>query len=100
LSPHLIAREQFGRGSANRLILEIDIRKLLAGAVRYDEGGTNVLDSPGRREAASSAPWPAPGAASKLPAVETAEEGLNVSFLCLGLPQLALLKVRFLRLAF
>jgi hypothetical protein len=34
-----------------RLILEIDTRKLLPGAVRHDEGRTNILDSPWRREA-------------------------------------------------
>jgi len=35
-------------------VLEIDIGKPLPGAVRHDEGRTNVLDSPGRREAARS----------------------------------------------
>jgi hypothetical protein len=37
-----------------RLILEIDIRKLLSRAVLHHEGSTNVLDSPRRREAAVS----------------------------------------------
>ena len=49
----LILAEQLGCRAAARLILEIDIRQLLPGAVRHDEGRTNVLDSPGRREAAS-----------------------------------------------
>jgi hypothetical protein len=31
------------------LILEIDIRELLAGAVRHDEGGAYILDGPRRR---------------------------------------------------
>jgi hypothetical protein len=36
-----------------RLVLEIDIGELLPAAVLHDEGRTNILDSPGRREAAS-----------------------------------------------
>jgi hypothetical protein len=39
--------------SPPRLILEIDIHKLLASAVCHDEGGTNILDRPRRREAAA-----------------------------------------------
>ena len=35
----------------SRLILEIDIRELLSGAVLHDEGGADIFDSPRRREA-------------------------------------------------
>jgi hypothetical protein len=46
-------REQLGCGLPPRLILEIDIGKLLAVVVANDEAGIVVyLDIPGRREAA------------------------------------------------
>ena len=48
----LIFGEQLRRRSPPRLILEIDIGELLPGAVRHDEGATNILDGPKRREAA------------------------------------------------
>jgi hypothetical protein len=48
----LVPREQFRRRSPTRLILEIDVGELLAGAVPHDEGGTNILDGPRGREAA------------------------------------------------
>jgi hypothetical protein len=51
-APH--PSEQLRRRSASRLILEIDIGELLPAVVAHDKGGTNVLDSPRRREAASS----------------------------------------------
>jgi hypothetical protein len=35
-----------------RLILKIDIGELLTGTIRHDEGRTNILGSPRRREAA------------------------------------------------
>jgi len=47
-----VAGEQLGRRSPAGLLLEIDIGELLASAVLHDEGSTNILDGPGRREAA------------------------------------------------
>jgi hypothetical protein len=41
-----------------RLVLEIDIRKLLPGAVRHDEEGVYFLDVQGGGKAASSKTWP------------------------------------------
>ena len=49
-----VAGEQLGRRASARLVLEIDIRERLPGAVFYDEGCTDVLDGPRRREAACS----------------------------------------------
>jgi hypothetical protein len=43
--------EQFRRRSSPRLILEIDIRKLLAVVVAHDKAGFQFIDRPGRREA-------------------------------------------------
>jgi hypothetical protein len=42
----------FPADSPAGLILEIDIRQLLAGAVLHDETGFQFIDRPGRREAA------------------------------------------------
>jgi hypothetical protein len=52
-APRLILAEQLGRRPPPRLILEIDIGKLLSVTVAHDEAGVVVfLDSPGWREAA------------------------------------------------
>ena len=49
----LIFREQLGRRSAPRLILEIDIGELLPVGVPHDEAGiVEIFDGPRRREAA------------------------------------------------
>jgi hypothetical protein len=48
----LFELEQLRRRPSPRLILEIDIRELLPGVVNHNKGGTNILDRPGRREAA------------------------------------------------
>jgi hypothetical protein len=51
--PRLILAEQLGRRSPPRLLLEMDIGKPLPSAVTDFESNTDVLDGPGRREAAS-----------------------------------------------
>jgi hypothetical protein len=50
--PRFIPREQFGRRSPPRLILEIDKGKLLAVVVADDKAGFQLIDRPRRREAA------------------------------------------------
>jgi len=51
-APRLVPREQFcGRPPAG-LILEIDIGERLPVSVLDDEAGGEILDRPGRREAA------------------------------------------------
>jgi hypothetical protein len=50
--PCLVACEQLGRRAPPRLILEIDIGKLLSVAVADNKAGIQFPDSPGRREAA------------------------------------------------
>jgi hypothetical protein len=49
-----ILAEQFGGRASARLIFEIDVSKLLSGAVRDDKGSINILDRPRRREARRS----------------------------------------------
>jgi hypothetical protein len=44
--------EQLGRRSPARLILEIDIRELLPRAILHDKGRSDILDEPGRWQAA------------------------------------------------
>jgi len=44
--------KQLGCRSPARLILEIDMRQLFAGAVRHDKAGVQFLDSPRWQEAA------------------------------------------------
>jgi hypothetical protein len=48
--PRLVAREQFGRRSPARLILEIDVRNLLSVVVTHDVAGRLFLDCPRRRD--------------------------------------------------
>jgi len=50
--PRLVFGEQLGRRSPAGLILEIDIRKLLAGAVPHHKASVQFFDGPRRREAA------------------------------------------------
>jgi hypothetical protein len=50
--PRLVFGEQLGRLSSARLILEINIGKLLAVVVAHDKAGLQFFDGPGRREAA------------------------------------------------
>jgi hypothetical protein len=55
ISPRLVARKQLGRRSSARLILEIDIRKLLPVVIADDKAGGLFLDGPRRQEAGASA---------------------------------------------
>ncbi len=50
--PRLILREQLGCRSPADLLLEVDIRELLAAVVFHDKARFQFLDGPGRREAA------------------------------------------------
>jgi hypothetical protein len=61
-----------------RLILEIDIRKLLAGAVLHDKGRTDVLDSPRRREAAGRIWELGRVAARPMPPMISAGSGMTI----------------------
>ena len=53
-SAAFIFAEQFSRRPSPRLILEINVRKLLTVVVAHDKAGGLFFDRPGRREAAGS----------------------------------------------
>jgi len=57
----LVAGEQLGRRASPRLVLEVDVGKLLAVVVAHHKAGGLFFDGPRRREAALRPPcWHSP----------------------------------------